>query len=160
MRFKKFLDCECIGCKDDKYSSLIENNVYRVGSEKYFEYFRELKESNINPDTEFDKELLESDIGEFAIYDAENVMKNGKYPDNGFVCCYKEGKLHREDGPAIEYVAEECSYYLNGELLWSNFYGDGPISKDIPEEVKRIMIKERLNPQLSQSSTSIMNEEL
>jgi hypothetical protein len=58
-------------------SFVIESNLYRVGSEKYFEQFRELRElyqNNFLDDlTEEDIEILETDIGEFAMYDGNHV---------------------------------------------------------------------------------------
>src|SRR5210317_532859 len=58
-------------CNECNTSSLIESNVYRVGSEKYFEFFQEkrklYKEGKLNP-VGFDKELLEGNIGEYAEY--------------------------------------------------------------------------------------------
>ena len=55
-------------------SRLIESNQYRVGSEMYYETFNEWKKS-IDRDTldGFDKELLESDIGSFAMYEGNHV---------------------------------------------------------------------------------------
>jgi hypothetical protein len=60
----------------DNKVSLYEN-IYRVGSNKYFELYREAKElysqgllENIDP---FEKELLETDIGEFSVYENRNV---------------------------------------------------------------------------------------
>jgi len=56
---------------------VIESNIYRVGSEKYFEQFRELRElyqNNFLDDlTEEDIEVLETDIGEFAVYEGQHV---------------------------------------------------------------------------------------
>jgi len=69
--------------------SIIESNLYRVGSEKYFEYFQEqrklFEDGQIEVDG-FDKELLEGDIGTFAEYEGEVVpldcpMMEAKYGD-------------------------------------------------------------------------------
>ncbi len=59
-------------------SYVIESNIYRVGSEKYFEHFREYKELYYQDDvlknlSDFDIELLESDIGEFDMYKGEHI---------------------------------------------------------------------------------------
>ena len=63
-------------CEDCEEGTLIENNIYRVGSEKYFEYFQEkrklYKEGKLEV-TGFDKTLLEGDIGEYAKYFHKNV---------------------------------------------------------------------------------------
>lgn len=55
-------------------SRLIESNQYRVGSEMYYETFNEWKKSidRSTLDT-FDTELLESDIGSFAMYEGQHV---------------------------------------------------------------------------------------
>jgi hypothetical protein len=29
---------------------------------------------------------------------------------------YKDGKLHREDGPAVEYPNGYCEWYINGNI--------------------------------------------
>ena len=68
--FKEHLDCGTPNCCNEcETSSLIESNVYRVGSEKYFEFFQEKRDAyNIgvyNP-VGFDKELMEGDLGKYA----------------------------------------------------------------------------------------------
>ena len=41
-------------------------------------------------------------------------MRNGKEIDiHGNVCYYKDGKYHREDGPAIEFRFGTKFWYLN-----------------------------------------------
>lgn len=45
----------------------------------------------------------------------ESEIKNGKYVcQNGTIVWYKEGKYHREDGPAIEIPDGSYHWYLNG----------------------------------------------
>ena len=69
-------------------STLIETNEYRVGSEMYYETFNEWK-ALIQPDdlSGFDRELLESDIGSFAMYEGNHVpldcpmMEEEKQPE-------------------------------------------------------------------------------
>ena len=75
--FKEHTECgtpDC--CNECAESSLIESNQYRVGSENYYEFFNEkrrLYEScELNP-VGFDKELLEGDIGKYAMYEGEHV---------------------------------------------------------------------------------------
>ena len=63
-------------CNQCETSSLIESNVYRVGSEKYYDFFQEkrkLYESGDLKPVGFDKELLEGDIGKFAEYEGKPV---------------------------------------------------------------------------------------
>lgn len=44
-------------------------------------------------------------------------MKNGKYIEpNGTIRWYKNGHIHREDGPAIIYSDGQQEWYLNGKL--------------------------------------------
>jgi len=75
--FKEHLNCgtsDC--CNECETSSLIESNVYRVGSEKYFEFFQEKRDAyNIgvyNP-VGFDKELMEGDLGKYDMYQGQHV---------------------------------------------------------------------------------------
>jgi hypothetical protein len=75
--FKEHAHCgtgDC--CQECETASLIESNVYRVGSEKYYEYFQEkrseYKSGEFNP-TGFNKDLMEGDIGKYAVYEGENV---------------------------------------------------------------------------------------
>ena len=75
--FKEHLSCgtpDC--CNECDTSSLIESNVYRVGSEKYYEFFNEkrtmMESGKLNP-TGFDKELLEGDIGKYDMYEGQHV---------------------------------------------------------------------------------------
>ena len=64
----------CDDCGTD--STLIENNLYRVGSEAYYTYFEDMREKYERGELEvsgFDQELMEGDIGKFAIYEKEVV---------------------------------------------------------------------------------------
>ena len=46
----------------------------------------------------------------------ENEVKNGRYENlYGTVRWYKDGKFHREDGPALEQADGTKSWFLNGE---------------------------------------------
>lgn len=73
--FTEFRSSCCEDCEQE--SDLIESNIYRVGSKKYFEYFLEkkklYKENKLKVDNKFDIELLEGDIGEYAEYEGKNV---------------------------------------------------------------------------------------
>lgn len=46
----------------------------------------------------------------------EDKNKNGRYVEYGSVYWYRNGLLHREDGPAAEYKDGEWEWYFNGEL--------------------------------------------
>ena len=75
--FKEHLDCGTPNCCNEcETSSLIESNVYRVGSEKYYEFFQEKRDAyNVgvyNP-VGFDKELMEGDFGKFDYYQGNPV---------------------------------------------------------------------------------------
>ena len=55
---------------------MIEDNWYRVGSEKYYEYFREARDKYYDGKLEVsgnDLEIIESNLGEFAEFNEENV---------------------------------------------------------------------------------------
>jgi len=79
--FKKFAEDLCCGGNcghpEPNNNSLIEGNVFRVGSEKYYEYFRNIREQykkgELTIESKFDIEMLEGDIGEFAKYEGKNV---------------------------------------------------------------------------------------
>lgn len=43
-------------------------------------------------------------------------MRNGRYDENGSVVWYKNGKKHREDGPACIWSDGSKAWYLNGKL--------------------------------------------
>ena len=63
-------------CDDCAEGHLIEDNQYRVGSEKYYEFFQEKRQAYRKGELElsgFDKELMEGDIGKFAWYKGEPV---------------------------------------------------------------------------------------
>jgi len=81
MKFRKYLEeskCDAVCCEETQVSELIENNVFRVGSRSYYEYFRNIRESykagqlNIIS-SKFDIELLEGSLGEFAEYEGNPV---------------------------------------------------------------------------------------
>ncbi|MHA6897984.1 hypothetical protein [Ralstonia pseudosolanacearum] len=43
-------------------------------------------------------------------------LKNGKYEEDGVIKFYKNGRFHREDGPAIKWESGSEEWYLNGWL--------------------------------------------
>jgi hypothetical protein len=43
-----------------------------------------------------------------------NTKKNGQYIENGHIYYYKNGELHRENGPAVEYRNGEKHWFKNG----------------------------------------------
>lgn len=69
---KKFNEyCEC-----GDESSIVENNTYRVGSEMYFQYFRDVREEYVKGKIDLspaDLDVIMSDLGEFATFNGENV---------------------------------------------------------------------------------------
>ena len=75
--FKEHTKCgtpDC--CNECETSSLIESNQYRVGSEKYYDFFTEKRDAYkigvYNP-VGFDKELMEGDIGKYDMYQGEHI---------------------------------------------------------------------------------------
>ena len=75
LKFTEHTKCGTSDCCN-QCSSLIENNLYRVGSEKYYEYFRESREKYYEGNLEVignDLEIIESNLGEFATFNGENV---------------------------------------------------------------------------------------
>lgn len=82
MRFKKYIETYRSSISEDIVSDgapLIESNAFRVGSERYFEYFRTIRHEYKNGDlkesinSSFDIELLEGDLGEFAEYEGKPI---------------------------------------------------------------------------------------
>ena len=75
--FKEHISCGTIDCCSEcETSSLIESNQYRVGSEAYYKFFQEKRKlyesGKLNP-VGFDKELLDGNIGEYAMYNGNPV---------------------------------------------------------------------------------------
>lgn len=75
LKFTEHTNCGTSDCCN-QCSSLIEDNWYRVGSEKYYEYFREARDKYYSGDLEVsasDMEIVEGNLGEFAEFNGENV---------------------------------------------------------------------------------------
>ena len=55
----------------------LANNIYRIHSEEFYALFREARdmynEGLLEVDSAWDRELLSTDIGEFGIYEEQNV---------------------------------------------------------------------------------------
>jgi len=90
-------------CNCGKESTLIEGNVYRVGSEKYFEYFRNIRkeyyEGNVMVEPH-EMDIIEGNLGEFAQFNGENVALD---------CIFEEEKQPelnkpKKGGPKKYYV--------------------------------------------------------
>ena len=76
-KFSEHTNCGTPACCNEcETSSLIESNIYRVGSEKYYEFFQEKRDEYqigvYNP-VGFDKELMEGDLGKFDMYQGQHV---------------------------------------------------------------------------------------
>jgi len=70
----KYEDVCCEECETE--ALIIKENIYRVGSEAYFQYFVDLRDQFDTGDLYykgFDKRLMEGDIGKFAIYEGAYV---------------------------------------------------------------------------------------
>ena len=71
-------------CNCGKESTLIEGNIYRVGSEKYYEYFRNVRkeyyEGNVMVEPH-EMDIIEGDLGEFATFNGENVALDCIFED-------------------------------------------------------------------------------
>ena len=76
------------------------------------------------------------------------VPCNGIYDEeiHGALYYYKDGYLHREDGPAIEYKDNGNSWILNGKEVWNDFCDpECEIPKeDIPEAMRKSIIHYKL----------------
>ena len=91
-------------CNCARESTLIEGNIYRVGSEEYYEYFRNVRkeyyEGNVMVEPH-EMDIIEGDLGEFATFNGENVALD---------CIFEEEKKQPElnkpkaGGPKKYYV--------------------------------------------------------
>ena len=77
VKFSEHTNCGTPSCCNEcESSNLIESNIYRVGSEKYYEFFQEKRDEYkigvYNP-VGFDKELMEGDLGKFDMYQGQHV---------------------------------------------------------------------------------------
>jgi len=54
-----------------------------------------------------------------------------KVHENGTKFWYLNGKLHREDGPAVEWANGTKSWYLNGEELTEEEFNDRTNTKEL-----------------------------
>ena len=100
LREMKSFNDHCCGAE----SNLVENNIYRVGSEMYFAYWRDLREQYYKGELELEPnevDIMESDLGEFAQFNGENVALD---------CIFEEEKKQPElnkpkaGGPKKYYV--------------------------------------------------------
>jgi hypothetical protein len=94
--------------------------VYRPGSDKFFEMIKEAKrlyaEGNYTPADDFEKDLLQSDIGEKAIYEGKEVwldfpvedLQEDSDPTNG----HGIGKPFRKNGGGAVYVKDGGKVHL------------------------------------------------
>ena len=66
-------------------SALVEDNIYRVGSEKYFEYWRNIRKEYYAGNLQIEEhevDIMESDLGEFATFRGENVALDCIFEDD------------------------------------------------------------------------------
>ena len=71
-------------CNCGSESNLVESNIYRVGSEKYFEYWRQCREDYYAGNLEIDPsevDIMESDLGNFGEFNGENVALDCIFED-------------------------------------------------------------------------------
>ena len=141
--------CECA-----KESTLVENNPYRVGSEKYFEYFREARENYYEGSLPLDPhevDIMESDLGEFAIYEGQHVPLD----------CILEAEYDGEDvelnepkrgGPKKFYV-----YVKDGDKVKKVTFGGTSglkVKLDDPEARKSFAARHKCDQQKDKTSAA------
>ena len=64
-------------------------------------------------------------------------VKKGRYVDSlGTVSCYKNGKLHREDGPAIEYANGSKEWWLNGVEYTEELFNKIQLNKKLQSKLE------------------------
>lgn len=94
--FKEHCDC-------GKESNLVESNPYRVGSEAYYQYWRDVREQYYAGELMIESheiDIMESDLGEFAEFNGEHVALD---------CIFEEEKQPelnkpKKGGPKKYYV--------------------------------------------------------
>ena len=76
-KFSEHVNCGTPNCCNQcETSNLIESNEYRVGSEKYYEFFQEKRDAyniGVYKPVGWDKELMEGDLGKFDMYQGQHV---------------------------------------------------------------------------------------
>ena len=109
-------------CNQCETSNLIESNIYRVGSEKYFEFFNEkrlqFEQGKLNLQG-FDKELIEGDIGKFAMYEGEHVPLDCPMMESEYQGKDVELNKPKAGGPKKYYV-----YVKDGDKVKKVTWGD------------------------------------
>lgn len=55
--------------------------------------------------------------------------------DNYSVCYFKNGTVHRLDGPAIEYNNGRQEYYINGSYSFEEYYWSNPLVVNYPPNI-------------------------
>ena len=89
------------GCGSE--STPVENNIFRVGSEMYFQYWRDLREQYLKGELEIDPsevEIMESDLGNFGRFNGENVALDCIFEEEE----KKELNKPKRGGPKKYYV--------------------------------------------------------
>ena len=121
--FKEHLDCgtpDC--CNECAESSLIESNQYRVGSEKYYEFFNEKRSlyerGELSP-VGFDKELLEGDIGKYDTYNGEHVPLDCPMMESEY-----QGKDVELNKPKVGGSKKYYVYVKDGDKVKKVSWGD------------------------------------
>jgi hypothetical protein len=116
---KKFKEhCEC-----GSESKLVENNIYRVGSEMYYAYWRDLREAYYKGELEVDPsevDIMESDLGNFGIYEGQNVALDCIFEEEG-----KQPELNKPKagGPKKYYVYVKAPNGNIKKVSWGDTTG-------------------------------------
>jgi hypothetical protein len=116
---KKFKEhCEC-----GSESKLVENNVYRVGSEMYYAYWRDLREAYYKGELEVDPsevDIMESDLGNFGVYEGQNVALDCIFEEEG-----KQPELNKPKagGPKKYYVYVKAPNGNIKKVSWGDTTG-------------------------------------
>jgi hypothetical protein len=71
--------------------------------------------------------------------------EKGRYTVNGHKVWYHNYKMHREDGPAVEYVDGSKEWWIDGELVYDRFENQLHNYPNISEAFKKSIIKYRLD---------------
>ncbi|WP_202416734.1 hypothetical protein [Duganella qianjiadongensis] len=78
------------------------------------------------------------DLYNFEKTIAAKQNKNGKYDEDGDIYHYKNGRLHREDGPAVETAEGGKEWFLNDISFTEDEFNDWKQKRKLERKIKSI----------------------
>ena len=139
--------CEC-----GEESNIVENNLYRVGSYMYFQYFRDIREEYVKGKIDLspqDLDVIMSDLGEFADFNGEKVALD---------CIFEEKDVElnkpKKGGPKKYYVyVKDPSTGNIKKVSWGDTTGL-KVKIDDPEARKSFAARHKCDQQNDKTKAS------